>query len=841
MERELADELQFHLDRQAEERAGEPRARAGVEQIKEACRDARGIGVLDRARQDLLYTWRLCVRQPAFTIAVIGTLALGIGGASTMFAIVDGVLLKPLPYPEADRILRIGRSFGGVRVSATSAVDHANLASRASTLSAVAVARTETADVAVDASPARVEIASVSASYFDVLGIPASAGQVLSPVDDGPGGRSVAVISDAFWRRLGRHANPVGGSISINGQPHTIIGVMPRGFRGPEALNQQGVDVWLPLGRIKLSSDPDDASLGTIALVAPATNQTAVTNELAVIGGSAARFWTAPLHAETVGASASGLWLLFGSVSLLLLLACSNVAHLFLIRAADRTREIAVRAAMGAGGTRIARQLLTETVCFSVAGGVAGAMLAFGGVELVRFWAPADLPRINDLRVDVRVLLFAFVVAAAAGVLFGIAPALQASRSDFARILRGASPATTSTRTSERTRGALVIIQTALAAALVLGASLLANSVWRLSRVDPGFDPSHVVWLDLTLPERAYTGPLPKTAFFDDLLRRGRAVAGIESFSLIQGAPLGGGNSVATIAPEGRVPADGDQPARVPYHVVAPGYFDTMRIGRLDGRDFATSDRADSPRVAVVSRAFADRYWPGDRAIGRRFWLGRVAADAPLTEVIGVVEDVRQYSLAEAPIPVVYRAQAQVPRGTVTIVARHEGQSAVTAIDRIRATVRTLDLALALDRAGTMEAQVSASIREPRFRALALSAFSVIACVIACVGLYGSLASLVRARGRELGVRLALGAPTGALKAMVVRRGLLLAAAGIALGIAGGAAASTLIASLVFGISPIDPPTYALTAIVMLALAFAASWLPARRAARISPLEMFRD
>ncbi|HEX5070989.1 MAG TPA: ABC transporter permease [Vicinamibacterales bacterium] len=842
MERDLAAELQFHVDRQAQAQGGDPRAGlAGVEQIKEACRDERGIGALDRARQDLGYAWRLSVRQPAFTMAVVGTLALGIGGATTIFAVVDGVLLKPLPYADAGRISRLGRSFGGVRVTAISAADHANLATRARTLSAVGVARTETADVAADGPPERLEIASVSAAYFDVLGVRAARGQVLSAADDGPAARLVAVISDTFWRRrLGSRSNPIGQSISINGQPHTVVGVMPRGFRGPEALNQQDIDLWLPLGRLKLSTDPDDASLGTIALVRPDTDSAAVTSELAAIGGGTAHFWIAPLQAETIRGSASGLWLLFGSVSLLLLLACSNVAHLFLVRAADRTREIAVRAAMGAGGARIARQLLTETIGLSLAGGAAGALLAYAGVAVVRAWAPADLPRVQDLQVDVRVLVFAFLIAAVAGALFGIAPARQARRSDFARILRGAL-ASTSSRASERTRGALVIVQTALAVTLVLGASLLANSLWRLSHVVPGFDPSNVVWLDVTLPERAYAGPQAKTGFFDEFLARGRALAGVESMSLIQGAPLGGGNSVATVAPEGRLPAQGDQPARAAFHVVAPGYFETMRIARLDGRDFAAHDRLDSPRVAIVSRAFARRYWPGDRAVGKRFWMGRVAADAPLTEVIGVVEDVRQYSLADAPIPVVYRVQSQVPRGTVTVVARHDGRSAVAAIDGIREIIRRLDSALSLDRAGTMDAQVSRSIREPRFRALALSAFGIIACAIACVGLYGSLASVVRARRRELGVRLALGARTGALEAMIIRRGLLLASAGIVIGVAGAAGGSSVMASLVFGISPVDLPTYAVAALLMLALATAASWLPARRAAGINPVDILRN
>jgi len=860
LERELSEELQFHLDRERERDAARPGARTaarrraefgGVEQIKEACRDERGIGGIDRARQDLRQAWRMFAKHPAFTVAVVGTLGLGIGGATTMFAIVSGVLLRPLPYGNADRIVHVGRSFGGVRVSATSAVDYTALAAPSATLAEVGIARTETVDVAAGSEPVRANAAAVSASYFRVLGVQASIGRTFAAADDRPGARQVAVVSDSLARRLGGGAVGAGGTILVNGEPHAIVGVMPRRFRGPEALDQQTVDLWLPLGRLTLSIDADDASFGTMALIKPGQRLETAIEEIeqighrvaASVGGgpAAPRFWVAPLHAETIGDAASGLWLIFGAVSLLLVLACTNVANLFLVRATDRGREIAVRAALGAGRGRIARQLMTETLLFALLGGLLGAGLSYGGVAIVQAWAPADLPRVDELRVDLRVLLFAIAAAMTSGLLFGIAPALAARRTDFSTLLRGASVTITAGRSHLRQRGMLVVVQTAIATLLVAAAALLSNSVRHLWLVDPGFDPANVVWLDVSLPERVYPGAAPKAAFFDALLRASHGAPGLESVAAVQGRPLRGGNAMSTVAPEGRAPAAGDQPARVPFHVVSPGYFGTLGIPLVDGRDFSDDDRSSSARVAIVSRAFAERFWPGERAVGRRFWMGRIAPDAPVTEVVGVAGDVRQYGLDQAPEPIVYRPLAQVPRGSATLIARHGPGGAAAALDQLRGAAAALDPALALDRRGTLDAEVARSIREPRYRALALSAFAAIACAIASVGLYGALAWLVRARSRELGVRVALGASPDRLGWSVMRRGLLLAGAGIAIGLAGAAASSRLLASMLFGVTPTDFATFAAAGTALLIVALAASWAPAYRAGRIDPLRVLKD
>jgi putative ABC transport system permease protein len=862
VERELGDELQFHLERAADAHrrqglsAGDARRRAlaelgGLETTREACRSARGTAGFEHTVQDLRYAVRVLRKHPGFTAGVVLTLGLGVGATTTMFSVVDGVLLRELPYPEADRIVQIGRTFGPVEVSATSGPDYLDLAARTRTFTRVAAARRESVDLTGVGAPERLAGASVSASYFDLLGAAPAAGRLFSAAHDRSDASTVAVLSHGLWqRRFAADPAVVGREITLNGVAHIVLGIAPRRFRGPDALDLAAVDVFLPLGRLRLArADRDDAAFATLATVAPELSLAAARAELDALGRSISsaaggdggpRFWMTPLRDRTVGDAGAQLWLLFGAVAVLLLIACTNIANLFLVRATERAREMALRTAIGASRGRIARQLLTESVLFALTGGALGIALAFAGVGAVRAWAPAELPRVSELAVDARVLLFTIALSAAAGIVFGLVPAIDAMRAAPGASLRGASTTVTASRSRLRLRGALVVVQTTFAIVLITGAALLANSVWRLSRVAPGFDPRHVVWLDVSLPERVYPGPAPKAIFFDELIGRAAALPGVVAASAIMGRPLGGGNAVSTVAPEGALPAEGASPPRAPYHIVAPGYFRTMSIAQLDGRDFTAGDTTAAPRVAVVNRAFAERFWPGARAVGKRFWMGRVAADAPLTEIIGVVENVRQYALGEPPIPMVYRPLAQVPRGALSVVVRHDGRSAAGIVQQLREAAWTIDSALPLSAGGTMDAQVWSSIREPRFRALALAVFSAVAAAIAFVGLYATLAWVVRARQRELGIRLVIGADVSQIRGLVIRRGLMLAAIGVATGLVIAALAADLLSSMVFGISPTDLPTFAVSGAGMLALAIVACWIPARRAASVSPVEILR-
>ena len=444
--------------------------------------------------------------------------------------------------------------------------------------------------------------------------------------------------------------------------------------------------------------------------------------------------------------------------------------------------------------------MLTESAFFVLAGAALGLGLAYGLAALVRALGPADLPRIADVGVNLRVVSFAAGVSALAGLVFGLVPALDAVRRSRTCGLSASNASATEALARVRLRSALVVFQTSLAVVLIAGAGLLAQSLIRLSQVQPGFDATNVVWADITLPDHAYPGTAPKLAFFDQLLTRVRALPGVRAAGGIQGRPLGSGNSISSVAAEGHLPIDPAQALRVPYHGVTPDYFDALGIARLDGRDFVRDDVAGGSRVALVSRAFAARFWPNERAVGQRFWMGRVAIDAPLTTVIGVVDDVLQYGLNEPPPLIVYRPIAQVPRNHLGIVVRHDGRAPSTVLDALRQSVWAEDAALPVDRVGTMHEQVRASMAEHRFRAAALAGFAAVATLLAVIGLYGTLAWIVRARRREIGIRMVLGASGAGVLGLVLRRGMVLASIGIAIGIVGARAASGWLAGMVYGV-----------------------------------------
>lgn len=861
VERDLDVELQFHLEQQVEHdaRFGIPRNDAlrrarhdlgGLEQVKEACRDERGVSPIERARQDAGQALCVLKRRPTFTATVIVTLALGIGVTTTTFSVVDSIVLRSLPYPEADRIVQIGASFGGVRVSSLAAPDVLDLAQRAQTLQAVAATKPQTLDLTGEGAPERLQAAAVSSGYFDVLRTGPAIGQAFSRDLDRPGAAPVAIISHGLWmRRLNSDQKVLGRQLVLNDVSHIVIGVMPAGFRGPDVMSQRNIDLWIPAGRVDRSvADRGDLSWGTLARLADGVDLRAATTEAEALAKAltlehpkedARQFWVSPLATETVGESSRQLWLIFVAVSLLWLIACANMANLFLVRTTERVREMAVRAALGAGRVRVARQLLAETGICALAGGLLGSGLAYVSVGLLRAYGPVDLPRLEDVVVDARVLAFTFGLSLIAGLGFGVVPAWEAMKLAPAGGLRGGTATTGTGRL--RLRNGLVVVQTALALVLTIGAALLANSLIRLAAVDPGFDPTNVVWMEVGLPPRTYPTPASRTTFFDEALHRLHGVPGVVVAAGIAGRPLGGGNAVSTVFPEGELPAKEEDAPRVPFHSITPGYFRTLKIPLVDGRDFTSGDDTSAPRVAIVSRAFADRFWPGERAVGKRFWMGRIAADAPLTLVVGVVEDVRQYGLDRLPIPMVYRSIAQVPRPSLGLVVKHDGRATASLLQTLRQAVWTLDTGLPLDEFGTMDEHVRGSIAEPRFRALVLSAIGASAAALAFVGLYSTLSWVVRARRRELCIRITLGANAGEIQRLVIGRGAKLAVIGLGLGTLAGIFASRLLSSMVFGITATDAPTFACAIAGMSIISIVASWIPARRAAVVDPVATLRD
>ena len=804
--------------------------------------------------QDVRFALRGFGRTPGFAAAAVLTLALGIGSATTVFGVVDGVLLRPLPYSDAERLVQLGTTFDGdVQSSSTSPPDFFDLASSATTLESVAAARLQWMDAVADGRPERFDAAGVSASYFDVLDVRAAVGRVFEADDDRAGAAPVVVLGHGLWqRRWGGDRSVLGERLVLNDRSFEIIGVLPASFAPPEAIYHGGVELWFPLAHVGDALDDRSAAfLQTIGRVRAGVGLGAARSELSALGERLSAeypdagergFWAEPLHARTVGDIGGTLFVLLGAVGVLLALACANVANLFLVRATDRARELAVRGALGAGRGRIARQLLTESVALALAGGVLGALLAVAGVRLFRALSPADIPRLAEVGVDLRVLGFALAVAVATGVLLGLLPALraggasaqlglrEAGRGASAQLaLREAGRSMTPGRGRARVRGALVVAQTALAIVLLAGGGLLVNTLIRLTRVDAGFDARDVAWMRVSLPDR-YDTAERRATFFDALLERVRALPGVESAGAVHGLPLDGNRSLAAVRPEGWTAPPGDDgvPA-VSWLASAPGYFAALGIP-LDGRDFEPADRAGVEPVTIVSRAFAARFWPGAAAIGRTIRFG-ANPDAPAIRVVGVASDVRQYGLAAAAEPMLYLPFAQGSRRWMAVTARHDGRDAGALIERMREAVWAMDPTLPIPESGTLAAHVAGSLVEPRFYATLLATFAALAALIAAVGLYGTLAYSVRLRDRELGIRMAFGANRRELRRLVVRHGMRLAGAGIAIGLAAALFATRALESFVFGIEPTDPLTLAAVGALMAAVAWAACWMPARRAA----------
>jgi putative ABC transport system permease protein len=823
------------------EAARERRARAALQR-----REKGSVAMLSNVGRDVRHALRDYARHPGFALACVATLALGIGATTTIFGIVDAVLLRPLPYEGADRLVQIGMRFGEIQVSSAAPADVFDIQAGAKSFAGVAAARMQWLDRTGGGEPERFNAVGVTASYFEVLGVRPAVGRVFDAQGDRPGGDAVVVLSHADWRRrFGGDPSVLGRTLELNGRSWTVIGVLPRDFVAPSAVYHEGAQLWFPLGQVDDDlTDRGNAFVQVIGRLAAGATMESARTELAAIAGAldaayptgdGRRFWIEDLHARTVGDVGGRLYVLLGAVAFLLLIGCANVANLFLVRATERVREIAVRAALGASRRRIVAQLLTESAVMGAVGGTAGVLVAVAGVATFRALGPGDVPRLAEAAVDARVLAFALLLSLGTSLLFGLAPAAAAVRAGMAEAL-GESGRRTAGRTRRALRGALVAGQIAVALVLLVGAGLLINSFIRLSRVDAGFDPASVVWLNVQLPER-YESAEARALFYDRLHERLSALPGVTEVGAIHGLPLDGNRSITSVVFEGGEAVPANEQPRFPQHSITPGYFAALGIPFVAGRDITPADAAGAAPVAVVSETFARMRWPAGRAVGGRL---RIGAAEQWTTVVGVVADVRHHDLAQPAEPLLYQPVAQATRPNLTFAIRY-GQAEADALLRgAREAVWALDATIPLDRFGTMPGHVRAALVQPRFYTLLLAGFGAAALGLACVGLYGTLAYTVRARTRELGIRLALGAARGDVHRLVIGQGMLIAAIGIALGAAGALAASRALAAFVFGVTPTDVPTFVAVGGAMAAVALAACWLPARRAARTDPARALR-
>ena len=793
---------------------------------------------------DMRQAFRLLRKQPFFSAAAVLTLALGIGAATVIFTVVDAVLLSPLPFPDADRLVAIDEEFDG-RSSSVSPVNFYDWQLQSRSFSAMAIYADATMTLDAGDRPVLVTGFLASSGFFPALGIQPALGRWFSPEDDRAGGTPSVVLSHGLWQRaFGGRADVVGEQARFDGTPHNVIGVTPPGVAFPE-----DADAWfsLALSERSLGASARGAHwVNALARLRPGITIDAARAELAGIAAN-----LAALHPRTnrgagtkvtgllesiVGSSRPALLLLFGGVGCLLLVACVNVSGLLMARAVGRRPEAAVRAALGAGRLALARQVLVESVVLSAIAGLLASILAAWSMGLLEVLLPADLPRAAAIGLDARAALFALAVALLAGVALGLVPAWQASRA----ALRGTVQTTRSdagAAGSARLRGLLIAAEVALALVLLIGAGVTARSFSLLARVSPGFDPRGVLTFWLSLPEGVYREPSQVAAFYRNLEARLAALPGAVSSGAVMIPPVARTGFGGTFTVEGRPEDPADEP-RAQLRPATPGYFRTLGVPVVRGRGIEESDHETAAPVAVISETTARRYWPGEDPIGRtlRMHVSAVGSREPVREIVGVVRDVKTGRLQQPAAPVVYVPHAQHLTTVMSLMLR-------TAIDpagqgqAVAAALGGLDRALVAQDLTTLEDHVGRSRADQRFRAVLLGAFASVACLLAIVGLYAVVAYAVSRRRHEIGVRMALGATRDDVVRLVVREGMLPVLAGLAVGGAAAFLLSSMLQSLLYGVRPFEPAVVVSVGAALGAAACLACYLPARRSARIDPRE----
>jgi putative ABC transport system permease protein len=810
---------------------------------------------------DLRYALRSLLRAPGFAVVAVITLALGVGANAAIFAVVDGVLLRPLPYDEPERLVRIMNHWQGSPEADLSPAEYFDYAEQTRGLAAIGALATGSVVVTGGDAPERVSATFAAASLLDALGTPARLGRRYRAEEDRPGAGGAAILMDGFWRRrYGADPDIVGRSIVVNGQPVTVVGVMPPTFRTPlDHASAQPTEIVLPLGIDRATvTNRGSHFLAGYARLAPGMSIAAAD---AAIADVASRFVAAfpddyptemafgvslvPLHDDVVGPVRTPFLVLLGAVGFVLLIACANVASLLLSRADERSRELAVRAALGAGRRRLVRQLAAESLVLAALGGAAGVLLAVWGISALVSLRPPGIPRLDAVAIDVRLIGFALLATAATALLFGMVPALQASRPDLYRALREGGRGGTTGRAATRFRRGLVVGELALALVLLAGAGLLGRSLRALHDVDTGYATDGVLTFRLSLPAAAYPEEERVIGFFDRLTTELSALAGVHAAGGVSNLPLASALGDLNMHIEGRPVPEGDVSPRGDWQTVTPGYFDALGMRIVRGRGIEARDDADAPGVVVINRSLADAYWSGDDPIGRRYTLGGGAGPGVVT-IVGIVEDIRHATLADAPRPEMYLAHAQfrfwnggsVVRALSVAVRADDATSLAPAV---RETVRRIDPNLPTSALQTMDEVRGASIAWPRFLTTLLALFAAVALALAAVGVYGVMSYAVAQRTREMGIRIALGARPVDVRRMVVAQGMTLALGGIALGIGATLVLARTLRALLYDVAPRDPLTLGGVSVVLALVALAACWIPARRATGADPLRALRQ
>ena len=863
---DLREELDAHLEMEIEEclARGMPLEEArktaqsrfgNMTVIQENANEAWRFVMFDNLVRDFVYGCRMLRKNPGFTAAAILTLTLGIGGTTTMFTLIRAVLLKPLPYREPDRLVRLSvdearlnRQDVGFTLERFEAVRSA--AQSFERLGAYFIA-TENMTLSGGTGPLVLKGARVSHNFLDILGVLPALGRGFLAAEDQRGGRPVAMISMQLWKnRFSGDLKVIGKTATLNSIPYTVIGVLPTGFAFPAA----DVDVWVTKPA-EFSAIPPQAWSTTpillgIGRLKPAVSLQQARAEMDVLArryasshpnDSHETMRTALLSSQLVEKVRTMLWVLFGAVGLVLLVACSNVASLILARAASRSSEFGARIALGASRGRLIRQLLAESLLLALAGGTAGMLSATWGVDAVKGFGVLNLPRSGEIRLDGMVLGFTAALSLATGVLFGLFPALQASRPDVLNVLRAQGEGHGSGRRTAlglSTRGMLVTAQAALSIMLLIGASLLMRTLFHLYSVGPGFSPAHLLTMQLALPPVRYDRPQKLTDFYRDLVRRTQSIHGVERATVALTIPMSAKWAIAVqVVGQQAVPVN--ERMQVQLQSVTPGYFQTLRIPLRRGREFSALDDApNGPLAAIINESLARRFWPayphGQNPVGQHLRLGRDES-SPGIEIVGIVADVRESGLISNAAPELYLPTRLFTPQRAALIVRTEGDPE-NFVNAIRHQVLSIDRDQPVSAVKTMDQVLEASVGQQRLTFWLLGVFAGVTLLLAMVGLYGVISYSVVQRTREVGIRLALGAQQSDIFRLITSQGLGLTSAGVVLGIGAAFATTRVMKSLLFGVTATDPATFAVVAGLFVVISGAASYVPARRAARLDPM-----
>ncbi len=807
---------------------------------------------MERLIQDLRFGARMLKQKPAFTIIAVLALSLGIAANSAIFSVVNTVLLRPLPYKEPDRLTLIWTKFlPDLPQNWVSGPEIIDFRERSESFEGISVIAWTTQSLTGEGEPEQVQAGAVSADLFPLLGVEPARGRVFTTEEDKPGGERVVVLSHGFWqRRFGGDPNIINQTISLDSQGATVIGIMPPGFGllPPDAQSPRNIEIWVPLATDLKQLPRGNHGFRVIGRVKPGVTIEQARAEMDTVAEQMDKEFyqdfgfgvsVVPLHGHVVQNVRPALLILLGAVGFVLLIACANVANLLLARAAAREKEIAVRTALGASRGRIVRQLLTESLVLSLVSGAVGLILTVIGLKALVALAPENVPRLDEVSLDVRVLGFTLFVSLLTGIVFGLVPAFQASRPDLNESLKEGSRGSTGGASAKLARNALVIFEVAIALVLLTCAGLMIRSFLRIQEVEPGFRTDKMLTMRLQVPQSRIAEAPQVVTFYQQVFERVKALPGVKSAGAISHLPLSGAYQSGTVTVEQPVASVDAASFEADRRVADPDYFEAMAIPLKKGRYFTDGDRADTQMVVIVDETFAERFWPGEDPVGRRIKLGSGDNNQPWLTIVGVVGHVKHYGLNTKSREQVYFPLPQRPTRSMFLAIHTDGKP-TDLTNSVRQAIWGVDQNQPISNITSMEELVYGSVAQPRFNTLLLGILAGVALVLAAIGVYGVINYTVTQRSHEIGIRMALGASRKDILSLVIGQGMVLVGSGVVIGLAAAFILTRLMASLLFGVATTDPVTFMGVAGALALVALVASYIPARKATRVDPMIALR-